>query len=248
MTAHELMEGLNEAQKALAEAQVQEVEKGAVTAISYATLGVEYVIGDGALAIIITTANGFFAGDRAELRRGRIGPWAIVWKREDIGVTTGEDYMPADIRTWLLENTRVVEDRMDWPASERIREVVEGVLSADEEAKAKGSWAYAHVDVDAITRTITITTSHRSFDTCFEIRRGRLGDWTLIWKRNVLWVQTGEDFMPAEIREWLVEHTDSVDVEPRAEQYERYHGGGEDYEDDDEDYVDEDGYPDNYPW
>ena len=243
MTAHELMEGLNEARNALAEAQAQEVEKGAITAVAYSTLEVEYVISDDTLAIIIATGNSFFAGDRDEVRRGRIGPWAIVWKRGDIGITTGEDFMAPEIRAWLIENTRAedVEPRMDWLASEKVREVVEGVMSADEEAKARGSWAYAHVDIDSLTRTITITTGHRAFDACFEIRRGRIGPWAIVWKRNVLWVRTGEDFMPAEIREWLVEHTDSVNVEPRADDIIRARTGSED-----EDYE-EDNW-DTYPW
>ena len=108
MTAHELMEGLHEAQKALEEARANEVENGSITAISYAYLVVEYEIGDDVLAITITTGNSAFSGNREEVRYGSLEGWVIKWQRTDIGIVTGEDFMPEDLREWLFEHTRPV--------------------------------------------------------------------------------------------------------------------------------------------
>lgn len=111
MTARELMEGLHEAQKALEEARENEVEIGGfITAISYAYLGVEYEVGDGVLAITITTGNTAFSGNREEVRYGFLEGWVIRWRRFDVGIVTGEDFMPEDLRAWLLERTRPEAD------------------------------------------------------------------------------------------------------------------------------------------
>ena len=107
MTVRELMEGLHEAQKALEEARASEAENGSITAISYAYLAVEYEISDDILAITITTGNSAFSGNREEVRYGFLEGWVIRWQRCDIGVVSGEDFMPGAIRDWLLEHTRV---------------------------------------------------------------------------------------------------------------------------------------------
>ena len=98
----EIMEGILEAEDALRKAQEAEAE-GTVTAISYAYISAD--IDNITRMIIVRTGNRFFGGDRAEIRRGRIGNWDIIWERRDIGVTTGEDYMPEDLRAWLLKHT-----------------------------------------------------------------------------------------------------------------------------------------------
>lgn len=112
MVVHELMEGLHEAQKALEEARENEAEIGSITAISYAYLGVEYEVGDDVLAITITTGNTAFSGNRAEVRYGFLEGWVIRWRRFDVGIVTGEDFMPEGLRVWLLEHTRL-EDAED---------------------------------------------------------------------------------------------------------------------------------------
>lgn len=109
MTVHELMEGLHEAQKALEEARASEAENGSITAISYAYLAVEYEISD-ILAITITTGNSAFSGNREEVRYGFLEGWVIRWQRCDIGVVSGEDFMPEDLRAWLFEHTRPEAD------------------------------------------------------------------------------------------------------------------------------------------
>lgn len=108
MTAHELMEGLHEAQQALEEARASEVENGFITAISYAYLAVEYEVSDDILAITITTGNSAFSGNREEVRYGSLEGWAIRWYRRDIGVVSGEDFMGEELREWLFEHTRPV--------------------------------------------------------------------------------------------------------------------------------------------
>ena len=107
---HELMEGLHDAQKALEEARANEAESGSITAISYAYLGVEYEIGDDVLAITITTGNPAFSGNRAETRYGSLEGWVIRWQRADVGIVTGEDFMPEGLRAWLFEHTRPEAD------------------------------------------------------------------------------------------------------------------------------------------
>ena len=99
----EIVEAVLATQDALSVAREAEAE-GTVTAVSYA-----YIHADvDALAhtIIVRTGNRFFGGDRDEVRRGRIGSWTLIWERLDVGVVTGEDYMPEHVRTWLLEHTR----------------------------------------------------------------------------------------------------------------------------------------------
>ena len=103
----EIVEAVLATQDALSMAQEAEAE-GTVTAASYAYVHAD--VDDLAHAIIVTTGNHNFAGDRDEVRRGRIGRWSIVWNRNDIGIVTGEDFMPEGFRAWLLEHTRPETD------------------------------------------------------------------------------------------------------------------------------------------
>ena len=99
----EIVEAVLATQDALSVAQEAEAE-GTITAVSYAYIHAD--IDDLARTIVIRTGNRFFGGDRDEVRRGRIGSWSIMWDRRDIGIVTGEDYMPEHFRAWLLEHTR----------------------------------------------------------------------------------------------------------------------------------------------
>ena len=110
MKVRELMDGLYEGQRFLAEARESEIEGGTITAISYSYLDVEYAISDDALAIHIYSGNSAFSGDREEVRCGRLEGWEIRWYRRDIGVVSGEDFMPEDLRAWLFEHTRPEAD------------------------------------------------------------------------------------------------------------------------------------------
>lgn len=103
-----IVEGILSAECALREAQEAEAE-GTVSAISYAYVHMD--VDAITRTLVVRTGNHFFGGDRDEVRRGRLGGWAIVWERADIGVTSGEDYMPEELRAWLLERTRAVEER-----------------------------------------------------------------------------------------------------------------------------------------
>lgn len=103
----EIVEAVLATQDALSVAQEAEAE-GTVTAVSYAYIHAD--VDDLARVIVIRTGNRFFGGDRDEVRRGRIGRWSIVWNRNDIGIVTGEDFMPEGFRAWLLEHTRPEAD------------------------------------------------------------------------------------------------------------------------------------------
>ena len=98
-----IMEGILEAEDALREAQEAESER-TITAISYAYISAD--IDNITRMIVVRTGNRFFGGDRDEIRRGRVGNWTLIWHRCDVGVTTGEDFMPEDLRAWLLRHTR----------------------------------------------------------------------------------------------------------------------------------------------
>ena len=125
MELKQILEGLSAAEAALRAAQAEEAE-GTVTAISYASLTWE--VEPLTKTVIIKTQNRFFAGDGYEVRRGRIGEgfiwdqWTIIWERE-VGVTTGEDFMNPQLRTWLLwltaeddyhSDEEYWEDRYPW--------------------------------------------------------------------------------------------------------------------------------------
>ena len=99
----EIVDAVLATQDALSMAQEAEAE-GTITAVSYAYIHAD--VDDLAHTIIVRTGNRYFAGSRDEVRRGRIGRWSIVWNRNDIGITTGESFMPEDLRAWLLEHTR----------------------------------------------------------------------------------------------------------------------------------------------
>ena len=117
----EIVEAVLATEDALREAQEAEAE-GTITAVSYAYIHAD--VDDLARTIVIRTGNRFFGGDRDEVRRGRIGSWSIMWNRNDIGIVTGEDFMPEDLRAWLLEHTRpeADEDCGEQEGSERYDE------------------------------------------------------------------------------------------------------------------------------
>jgi hypothetical protein len=139
---------------------------------------------------------------------------------------------------------------MYWLEAEKLMEIAEGILSAvdalreAQEAEAEGtvtaiSYAYAHIDVDTFTRVIVIQTGNRFFaGDRDEVRRGRLGEWTLVWERRDIGITTGEDYFAPELRAWLLEHTRAEATEEREEQED----GDEHYRDGDEHYWD------IYPW
>ena len=104
----DILGGLLDGEKALREAREAEVEGGTITGVFYAYL--DYEVDTLTRTIIIKTGNSFFSGDRDESRRGRIGGWDIIWERRDIGIVTGEDYLPEKTRAFLLALERVRVD------------------------------------------------------------------------------------------------------------------------------------------
>ena len=100
----DILGGLLDGEKALREAREAEVEGGTITGVFYAYL--DYEVDNITRMIVVRTGNGFFGGNRDEVRRGRVGDWTLIWHRCDVGVTTGEDFMPEDLRAWLLRHTR----------------------------------------------------------------------------------------------------------------------------------------------
>lgn len=139
---------------------------------------------------------------------------------------------------------------MRWLEAEKLREIAEGVLNAAEalrEAKeaedeyTDSPTAYAHIEVeaDALTRTLVIRTGNHFFGgDRDEVRRGRIGDWALIWERRDIGITTGEDFMPGNLRTWLLEHTRAEEADSGMASAE----GHEEWEDAHEHYWD------IYPW
>ena len=126
---------------------------------------------------------------------------------------------------------------MNWIVAVQVRAFVEAVLAAQEalrvaqEEGAEDTGAYIYLDLDALARTITLKTGNRfSGGDLDEVRRGHIGDWSLIWERS------GEDCMPGRLRAWLLEHTRA---EANTEREER---------EDSEPYDYNEHYWDTYPW
>lgn len=105
LTLKGLVEAVQEAESFLDEVRGQEAE-GTITAASYAYVNLEV---DGlTYTIILTTGNREFSGSGSQVRTGHWGGWKVIGHREDLGITTGEDFLPGEAREWLLRVTKPV--------------------------------------------------------------------------------------------------------------------------------------------
>ena len=125
---------------------------------------------------------------------------------------------------------------MNWIANllvaVQVRQLVGDILTAQEALNQEEGEtdAYIHLDLDAHARTILLRTGSGS--DLDEVRRGHIGDWSLIWERSG---EEAEDYLPVGLRTWLLEHT-------RAEATER------EAHEDSEPYDYDEHYWDTYPW
>ena len=99
-----ILGGIFDGEKALEEAREAEAG-GTITSVSYAYL--EYKVDNITRVIVVRTGNRSFLGNRDEVRRGTLGSWTMIWERCDIGIVTGEDFLPEKTRNFLLALERV---------------------------------------------------------------------------------------------------------------------------------------------
>jgi len=73
-----------------------------ITALSYRSLLVEFRAETGGASVFITTRNWGFSGCGEFVHRNTTSDGVeVVWQREDIGIPTGEDWLPRDFISWM---------------------------------------------------------------------------------------------------------------------------------------------------